>query len=224
MLEYKAYRYIIPPFVLATLLGVAVIFSPEPLYLPTWVTQFIQTSNVLLVVTALLSAVILILAVGFIIATIPVFVLRILSFSLRKPRGFSMYWTKEAKEKLKKIYTIRNFNIESELCEQVFISEFASEHLRGWMRSRWEYYWINLNCACSSFLAMVLVPLLPNPPAWWWAITSVLLIMFLYNGVQAWFEVRDMDLFLLHNFERVGRSRTNDLSGGVQSGSDSKQG
>ncbi len=216
MFVYTAYRYVIPPFVLATLLSLAVIFSSQPLELPHWIAKLLQSSDAVSGITILLAAGIVILTFGYVIATLPVFFLRILAWILRKPRGFAMHWPNEAKEKLRQMYKIDDFNKESEQCEQVFISEFASEHLRGWMRGRWEYYFINLNCTCSSLLAIVLVALLPtNPPLWWWVITCALLIMFLYNGVQAWFEVRDMDLFLLRNFELVGKSKTNDLSGGA---------
>ena len=66
-----------------------------------------------------------------------------------------MVWTKEGKEMLKRIYSVRDFNKESEMAEQLFVSDYATEHIRNWIRGRWEYYIANLNSTCSILIAYV---------------------------------------------------------------------
>lgn len=204
MFAYTTYRYIIPPFILVTLVSLAAVFSPSPFELPSRVTEFFRPSDIISVITLLLAAGAFILAFGFFISTIPVFITRIVAFLCRKPRGFSMCWNEEARNKLSGMYTIKNFNTESEQLEQVFIGQFASQHVRGWMRGRWEYYIINTNCAFSALLAIVFVCILSiSPPLWWWVTTPLFFGIFLFNGLFAWREVIDMDHFLVRNHERI---------------------
>lgn len=207
MITYFAYRYVVPPFLCAMLVALAAVFSATPILLPGWVTELLGFDNAVTAVATLLAAGVVILGFGFVIATIPVFVLRIVAVITHKPRGLSVHWTEGERKRLCTIYAIGDFNREAEPAEHVLLSETASEHVMTWMVGRWEYYLININCACSTILAMAFVPLLGIRATWWWLAVSILLLMFLVNGIQARWEVNEMDHLLLRNYEKLKVAR-----------------
>jgi hypothetical protein len=130
--------------------------------------------------------------------------MRLLALTLRKPKGFSTNWSDEAEANLKKMYLFKNFKMEAEQCEQCFLGEVASSHVLSWMRRRWEYYAINLNCAWACLMAIIVTPIFCiNARFYWYIIVSTLILIFFFNSYQAWREVIDMDHFLVRNFEKI---------------------
>lgn len=82
----------------------------------------------------------------------------------------------------------------------------------SWMRRRWEYFAINVNCTIACMVAGVLIPLV----VWkfgrsvrfvWYVIVCVAALIFAFNSCQARREVIDMDNFLVRNFEKIRERR-----------------
>lgn len=203
MVTFFSYRYIIPPFLFAMLIILAAIFSPYPTLIPTPIKELLKFESIVAAIFTFLAAGVIVLTLGFIIGTIPVFILRLIAAVSRKPRGLSVQWSEEEEKKLCQIYAIKNFTKEAEQAEHYLLGDIASEHVITWMIGRWEYYLININCFCSSIFAMIVTFTLPiYAPLWWWLTTSLLSIMFFFNGIQARWEVNEMDHFLLRNYEK----------------------
>jgi hypothetical protein len=203
MLEHATQRFLVPPFMLIFLVGLAVLMDPTP-NMPSWFTHLIENPSLVSIAVAIFAAGTAIFAIGFFIATVSVFLVRLLAFVLRKPRGFSTNWSNEAKDILEKMYHFKNFKMEAEQCEQCFLGEVASSHVLSWMRRRWEYYAINLNCAFACVMAIIMTPLFCiNARFYWYIIVFILILIFFFNSYQAWREVIDMDNFLVRNFEKI---------------------
>lgn len=212
MLGHAAQRFLVPPFILILLVALAMLFIDPPPSMPAWLIDPGKSPPLMSVVVAFLAASTGIFAIGFFIANISIFFARVLAFLLRKPRGFSTGWSNEAKRILEKMYHFKDFRMEAEQCEQCFLGEVASSHVLSWMRRRWEYFAINVNCTIACMVAGVLIPLV----VWkfgrsvrfvWYVIVCVAALIFAFNSCQARREVIDMDNFLVRNFEKIRERR-----------------
>lgn len=213
MLEHAAQRFLVPPFILILLVGLAMLFIDPPPSIPGWLTDSGKSPPLMSVVVTFLAASTGIFAIGFFIANVSIFLTRILAFTFRKPRGFSTGWSDEAKKILEKMYHFKNFNMEAEQCEQCFVNEVASSHVLSWTRRRWEYFAINVNCTVACIVAGVLTPLVVCKSGrsvrfWWYIIVCVSALIFAFNSYQARREVIDMDNFLVRNFEKIREMRS----------------
>jgi len=205
MLEHATQRFLVPPFILIFLVSVAMLMDPKP-NMTSWIICLTKSPSIMSIVVAFFAAGTVIFAIGFFIANVSVFFIHLLAFILRKPRGFSTNWSIEAKEILEGMYDFKNFKIEAEQCEQCFLGEAASSHVLSWMRRRWEYYVINLNCAWACLMAIMIIvtPIFCiNTKFHWYIIVFMLILIFTFNGYQAWREVIDMDNFLVRNFKKI---------------------
>lgn len=211
MLDHAAQRFLIPPFIMLFLVGIALFFMcPLPNIIPSWFTDYSKLSPFLSVLIGLIVAGTGLFAIGFLISNICTGLVRILAFCLKKPRGFSTGWSKDGKETLSNIYEFKNNDIrfDSEQCEQCFIGDVASSHVLLWMRRRWEYFAINSHCAFACIVAGLLTPFIAlqfgrHVNIWWYCIVGTFFIMFAFNGYQARREVIDMDNFLVRNYKKI---------------------
>lgn len=210
MLDHAAQRFLIPPFIMLFLVGIALFFMYPLPSIPSLFIDHSKLSPFLPVLIGLIVAGTGLFAIGFLISNIYTGLVRISAFCLKKPRGFSTGWSKDAKEMLSNIYDFKNNDIrfDSEQCEQYFIGDVASSHVLLWMRRRWEYFAINSTCAFACIVAALLTPFIAlqfgrHVNIWWYCIVGTFFIMFAFNGYQARREVIDMDNFLVRNYKKI---------------------
>jgi len=207
MLENLTLRYFVPPIFFLLSLGIGLGSGPHVNKLQQLVQKIGQTEGLTGAAAAVLTGAAIVVALGYIIGVLGATLLRLLGLFPFLPRGMSVYWRVEAKKTLKDLYEFRKdepSKEEVEIAEQCFIAEFFSPHLYAWLRGRWEYYFTNFNGAVAVLLLFIVAGLTGMQPViWWWVINFLLLLVFGFNAWQSYWEVTEMDHFMLRNFDRM---------------------
>jgi len=210
LLEHVWQRFVVPPFVLASLIFFAVITDPN-LGVYKRLVELVKDASLVSALpagVAFLGATAGVFSAGFVLAMTSAFILRCISYFRMRPRfrswNLSMRWDEKSEEILKNRdkFEFEDFYKEAEHVEQAFIGQRASPHVLNWMRRRWEYFIINSNCSWACLVAMVVVCFLPvDPKLYWYIAPGFLAIVFGFIAYHSWHEAVGMSRFLVRNPE-----------------------
>ena len=203
--QERQIRFLIPPFVfILSLLWGAHLAGID--LRPLFGVDAIKSILGILAVGAVTA-----IAVGFIISTISVNILRVIFCLFKKP-AYEATLTDETLRRIwlqikTKLPFDRNLAL---FAASTFDHELFSDGIHYWLMRRWSSFNISFHCCVALALSDAIAPFLPISQSYFWGITSIVLgLFFLLNAICAWRETMHMLDFQSYR-KQSGRGKIQD--------------
>lgn len=176
--DIRRIRFFIPPFIFFLSLFWGGYLS-EPT--PPWITEY-KTENLLGLVAALgVSAI----PLGFLISTISIFILRLLSHLLRR-RTYEVSVDDDTRQRIRnRLGQVPELDRNWEFYEIAsFDHGLLPNGVNRWIARRWTTFNVSAHSCVAVLIAYVLAPLLSISWSWGWSLSTAVVIVMLYINAR----------------------------------------
>jgi len=205
MLTHYSQRFLVPPFVFFIQVTFIIFFNNGWSEAIVFLENSSNEKAIAIIIAFFSIGTVGVFAVGFTIGAAIAALQRLLSRIFSQPKGFGTNFNDESKTAIKDLFQVKNFNLEAEYIEQFMVAE-QSQYLQEWIKRRWEYSVINVNClGATSISLFILFKYGDTCFSWFFWLLIIFLLSFavyLYNWLEARSEVFGMDNFIVRNMER----------------------
>ena len=206
--QNRQIRFLIPPFILFISLLLGAHFDKcNKIF--AWISTNTNKDSIGLIAIAITVSIASAFALGFIIGTIKIFVLRCISFVFGKKTYEAVFAEATQRRMWKQNRMNLKFNPELVLyTTATFDHELLDKGIHEWGVRRWNSFNVSSNCATALFFSPFIGALIfnINLSCWWLIFCITFFLLFVCDAFRSWKE--SMNMLTYQSFREQNKSIT----------------